>query len=86
MYSAYLEVAKMQDEQAAVKSMGYAFAAERIHPDMYARAKQAVDGGNDVQLGPVRICTNCGHTIEGGPPDKCPICGIKKEVYETFDA
>ena len=86
MYPAYMAVAKMQDEQAAVKSMGYAIAAERIHADMYTRAKQAVDAGGDIELGPMQICTNCGHTIEGDLPDKCPICGVKKEFYETFEA
>lgn len=86
MYPAYLEVAKMQGEAAAEKSMGYAFAAEHIHADMYTHARQAVDAGDDVVLGPMGICTNCGHTIEGHVPDKCPICGVKKELYETFEA
>lgn len=84
MYPAYLEVAKMQDEKAAAGSMNFALAAERIHADMYARAKDTVDSGKDVELGPVQICTVCGHTIEGDLPDKCPICGAKKELYETF--
>jgi len=84
MYPAYLEVARMQREAAAEQSMGYAIAAERIHADMYTRAKKAVDSGEDVELGPVHICTRCGHTIEGHLPDKCPVCGVKKELYETF--
>ena len=84
MYPAYLEVAASQSEDDAIKSMGYALAAERIHAAMFANAKQAVDAGSDVELGPVAICTNCGHTIEGEAPDKCPICQVKKELYEVF--
>ena len=84
MYPAYLDVAKMQGEKAAERSMNYAIAAENIHAAMYTRAKEAVDGGKDVELGPVQICTLCGHTIEGDLPDTCPICGVKKEMYLTF--
>jgi len=84
MYPAYLEVAELQGESAAIKTMGYALAAEKIHAAMYTKAKRAVDAGKDVQLGPVAVCTNCGHTIEGEAPDKCPICKVKKELYVTF--
>jgi rubrerythrin len=84
MYPAYLEVAKMQGEKGAEKSMGYAISAEKIHAAMYAKAKQAVDSGKDVELGAVHICTYCGHTLEGDLSEKCPICGVKKELYQSF--
>ena len=84
MYPAYLEVARMQGEKGAQRSMNYALQAERIHAAMYAKAKEAVDNGKDVDLGPVRICTVCGHTIEGDLPDRCPICGAVKEKYVSF--
>ena len=85
MYPAYLSVANMQGESSAVRSMEYAISAEKIHADMYTRAKQAVDAGNDMELGTVHICTVCGHTLEAGEaPDTCPICNAKKEKYVTF--
>ena len=84
MYPAYLEVAKLQDEPAAVQSMGYAVSAEKIHAAMYTKAKAAVDAGADVELGRVQICSNCGHTIEGDAPDVCPICNVKKQMYHEF--
>ena len=84
MYPSYLEVARAQDEQGAVKSMGYALAAEKIHAVMFTKAKQAVDARQDVELGAVQICTNCGHTIEGPVPDTCPICSVLGKMYVTF--
>jgi len=84
MYPAYLAVAKAQDEKGAIRSINYALSAEKIHAAMYTEAKQAVDEGKEYALGPVRICTVCGHTIEGDLPDKCPICGAAKDKYETF--
>ena len=84
MYPAYMAVATMQDESAAVRSMGYAIAAEKIHAKMYACAKAAVDAGRDLDLGPVQICEVCGHTLEGDVPDKCPVCGAARDKYVTF--
>jgi len=86
MYPAYLEVAKMQGEAAAVKSMTYAIEAEKIHAAMYAKAKDAVDAGKDVTLGPVHICPLCGYTHEGDLPDRCPICNLAGAMFESFTA
>jgi len=84
MYPAYLAVANMQDESAAVRSMEFAIAAEKIHAAMFDKARKAVDAGNDVELGPVQICSVCGHTIEGDAPERCPICNAVKEKYIPF--
>lgn len=86
MYPAYLAVAQAQSEDKAIRSMNYAIAAEKIHAAMYQKAKEAVDDGNDMNLGPVRICTVCGHTIEGDlPEDKCPICKAARDRYVSFE-
>ncbi|MBS3734738.1 MAG: rubrerythrin family protein [Phycisphaerae bacterium] len=84
MYPAYLAIAEMQEESAAVRSMNYALAAEKIHAAMFTNAKEAVEAGGDVELGPVQICTVCGHTVEGDAPDVCPICQAKKDKYVAF--
>jgi len=84
MYPAYLAVAEAQAERAAIRSMSFALSAERIHAAMYTKAKEAVDGGQDVELGTVQICSVCGHTLEGDAPDRCPICNAAKEKYIAF--
>ena len=84
MYPTYKEVAKFQAEKGAVTSFHYALTAEKIHAAMYKNAKEAVDAGKDVQLGPVQICGVCGYTVEGEIPDKCPICGSPRAEFQTF--
>ena len=84
MYPAYLAVAEAQGEPAAIRSMNFAISAEKIHVAMFTAAKEAVDAGKDMELGPVQICSVCGHTIEGDVPDKCPICGAAREKYVSF--
>jgi len=84
MYPAYRAVAQFQGEKAAETSFKWALEAEKIHAGLYQRAKQAVDQGKDVAMGPIQICNTCGYTVEGDVPDKCPICGAPKDKFRTF--
>jgi len=51
---------------------------------MYSEAKAAVEAGKEADVGQVYICSVCGWTGEGEPPDKCPLCGAKKEKFVTL--
>lgn len=85
MYPAFLEVAKMQEEKGAGRSFYFAIEAERIHAQMYQKAKGAAESGSDIQIGKLSICPVCGYTHEGDDvPEKCPVCGVKKELFATF--
>jgi len=84
MYPAFVDVAKMQEEKGAEKSFNFALQAEKIHAKMYDNAKQSAEAGNDIELGDLYICPVCGYTHEGAPPDFCPVCGVKKELFEKF--
>jgi rubrerythrin len=84
MYPAYHAVAEMQGEKGAVRSTYYSLEAEKIHETMYARAKAGIAGGKDLALGPMLICTVCGHTVEGEALAMCPVCGVKRELFKTF--
>ncbi|MHB9061117.1 MAG: rubredoxin-like domain-containing protein, partial [Desulfobacteria bacterium] len=35
-------------------------------------------------IGDIYICPVCGHTTEGGAPDRCPVCGATKETFRKF--
>jgi rubrerythrin len=84
MYPAFRAVAAAQDEKAAVRSDTWALEAEKVHADMYGKAKAAVEAGEDTQIGEVYVCAVCGWTGEGKPPDECPLCKAKKEKFVTF--
>lgn len=84
MYPAYMAVAKLQDEKAAVVSMHYALEAEKIHASMYETAKQSAVAKKDISLGTMQICSVCGYTVEGNAPDKCPVCGATKDKFHAF--
>ncbi|MEE9594664.1 MAG: rubrerythrin family protein [Candidatus Hydrothermarchaeales archaeon] len=84
MYPAYNAVAELQNEEKAKKSIHYAIEAEKIHADLYSKAKASAEAGRDVAEADVQICSKCGHTVLGDAPDYCPVCGTKKDLYKTF--
>jgi rubrerythrin len=84
MYAAYLEVAELQAEKGAVRSMNYAIEAEKIHAVMFDDARQTAATGEDIDIGQVYICPVCGFTHIGEPPDRCPVCNAKKDRFLEF--
>jgi rubrerythrin len=84
MYAAYLEVAELQGERGAKRSMNYAMEAEKLHAVMYGEAKEAAGAGEDLEIGEIYVCPVCGFTHIGEPPDRCPICKTKREKFHVF--
>ncbi len=84
MYPVYHHTAEFQEEPGAARSTHYALEAEKIHETMYKAAKQAVETDGDPTLDTIHICPVCGYTVEGDPPEFCPICGAKRELFRAF--
>jgi len=84
MYPTYKEVADFQEENSAKQSFDWALQAEKIHAKMYQDAKEKVENDEDIELEEVQICKTCGYTTEGDAPDRCPVCGAKKEYFKEF--
>lgn len=84
MYPAFESVAKLEGEGGATKAIQYAMEAEKVHAQLYTRAKEAVAMGRDTEMGPVVVCEVCGYTAEGEVPDKCPLCGALRERFRKF--
>lgn len=87
MYPVFNAVAKFQSEKEAERSTHYALEAEKIHREIYKKAKELDASGNDFNGDTVYICPVCGHTHAGPEaPDKCPVCGCPKDKYIKFAA
>jgi len=84
MYPAYKAVADLQEEKNATRSINYALEAEKVHAGMYQKARQAVLTGKDAAVADLYICEVCGWTVEGEAPERCPICGAKREKFRKF--
>ena len=84
MYPAYIKIAQEQGEKGAERTAQWAIAAEKVHAGLYQKAKEALAKGQDAEATPIHVCSNCGFTMEGSAPDKCPICGVPKEKFIKF--
>ena len=84
MYPAYMAVADLQGEAAAHKSMYRAFETEKVHLELYTASKAALDAGRDTELPAIFVCGGCGFTMKGEAPEKCPLCGAPREMFEEF--
>jgi rubrerythrin len=84
MYPAFIAVAEVQEEKSAIRSNNWALEAEKVHAGMYGMARQAVLAGEDAEVGDVHICEVCGWTVDGEAPDRCPLCGAKREKFRKF--
>jgi rubrerythrin len=84
MYPAYIAIAQLQEEKKGRESMDRALQAEKIHSDLYRRAGREVAAGKDIGVADYYVCPVCGFTMEGNPPDICPVCGTKHERFMKF--
>ena len=84
MYPVYLNAAEFQGEKEAVRSFHFALEAEKIHAKMFKEAQDRAKEGKDIEIKAVYICPICGYTVYDEAPDKCPVCGAKKELFKKF--
>ncbi|MFW9822180.1 MAG: rubrerythrin family protein [Candidatus Thorarchaeota archaeon] len=84
MYPEFLEDAQGEGNKGAERSFNYANEVEQVHHELYTKALEAVKSGKDMEKQDVYICPVCGYTVEGEPPDKCPVCGALKKVFREI--
>jgi len=84
MYPGYIEEAKAEGDKAALASFANAMAVEQVHYSLYLDALQSVQEGRDIGERTIFVCSVCGNTVLGEPPDACPVCGSpKKKFFEV---
>ncbi|MDL2311148.1 Rubrerythrin-2 [Peptostreptococcaceae bacterium OttesenSCG-928-C18] len=84
MYPAYIAVAEMQGEKVAVSAMRFAIEAEKIHAELFGKAKVAVDAAKDLDAEKIMLCPFCGFVTITGEEDKCPICGAVSSKFIAY--
>jgi len=82
MYPKMIEDAKSEGNKRAETSFNYANAVEKIHADLYKKALENLGNNPEVDY---YVCQVCGNTVEGDPPDKCPICGALKRMFKKIE-
>ncbi len=79
MYPEMIETAKKEGNAQAERTFKYANDVEKIHADLYQKALDSLQSGQ--VGGDYHVCSVCGYTVEGTPPEKCPVCNAKQQVF-----
>lgn len=82
MYPPMYEQAEKEGHKAK-KMFKWAMEVEKVHAELYALALKAVEEGKDLQQA-VYLCPVCGHLELGNPPERCPLCGVKADMYKKI--
>ncbi len=79
MYKDFMEDAKEESHDKALRSFEWAWKVEQIHEQLYKDALETLNAGGDIEAATFWVCSTCGHTHMGDEaPDECPVCGAKR--------
>ena len=82
MYPGFVAEAEKENNKPALVSFKNALAVEKTHHGLYSEALKAIGSNKDLPKAKMFVCDVCGHTLAGDDaPDKCPVCGAKKEHF-----
>ena len=81
MYPGFIDTAKQEGNKQASWSFDGANQVEQIHAKLYSKAIDALKNKKTLEKVDYYVCGVCGNTVEGAPPNKCPICGSPKEKF-----
>jgi rubrerythrin len=81
MYPEYIAEAEKEGSRAALSSFKFANEVEKVHHALYSDALKTLKEGRDLPAAPMYVCDVCGYTVAGEAPDRCPVCGAKKERF-----
>ncbi len=81
MYPGFVAEAEKEGNKKAMASFKNAMPVEETHHDLYTKALGAVKAGGDLPEAGIHICPVCGHTVDAGVPDKCPVCNVPGKKF-----
>ena len=82
MYPQMIADAETEGVKGALRSFNFANEVEKIHAALYQKAIEHLGNNEEVDY---HVCQICGNTVEGEPPDKCPICGALKKMFKKVE-
>jgi rubrerythrin len=85
MYPEFIEEAKAEGNKRAEVTFDFANKVEKIHHNLYEKARQSLADGEKLEGKPYQVCQVCGYTVAGEAPDKCPICQAPKDRFKAIE-
>jgi len=85
MYPGFIEQAKSENNKRAEITFDYANKVEKIHHQLYQKALEALEAGQELKAESCFICPVCGYTVAGEAPDRCPVCGAPRNKFQRVE-
>jgi rubrerythrin len=82
MYPGMIADAQKEGSHEAARTFNFANEVEKVHAQLFQRA---LDNLGQQAPADLHICTICGYTVEGEPPDNCPVCKALKKFFRRVD-
>ncbi len=82
MYPGFIDEAEKEGETEAATSFRFANEVEKIHASLFRKTLEELGNEEPVDY---YVCQYCGNTVEGEPPERCPICGAPKSMFKKID-
>lgn len=81
-YPPMIQAADEEGNEPARLAFSQARDVEQIHAKIYKNAIDHMVGETETTY---FVCQVCGYVAEGQPPDNCPICNAKREMFLQID-
>ncbi len=85
MYPGFIKQAEADGDTKARESFDLANEVEEIHHGLFNDFLEKLEKDESIEEKPIYVCQYCGNTVEGEPPDKCPVCGMGKKIFKQID-
>ena len=85
MYPGFIKQAEAEGDKKAKNSFDMANQVEETHHGLFQSALSMLEKGQAMEEKPFYVCQVCGHTVEGEPPERCPVCGAAKRMFNLID-
>ena len=85
MYPMFIEEAEWERNARGLRTFQWANEVEKVHHKHFEAALAAVNDGKPLEDKTYFVCQVCGNTVDGEPPDKCPICGTPKAQFKQVE-
>ena len=85
MYTEFVMTAMNEGAKAAMLTFSNAMEVETVHHKLYGEALEHVASGEDMPEEKIFVCSVCGNTVMGEPPDHCPVCNAPREKFDEVE-
>ncbi len=85
MYPIFIQSAQKESNDRAEQSFTWANKVEKIHYGYFEDAFKELKEGKKPADATYYVCQQCGNTVKGKAPDKCPICGAAGKTFKKIE-